>query len=213
MEEGGGREIAELERRLQAWDVRGRKRLEDLASFHVAIDLPHHFAAPFPLQRTWSPLCRTLLAWRGEAIDPKRLRQVQCTELGAGDGAGALLELLPLPARGTSAWPYASLHVRRADLSSRERYTDAVTPLRIAMLRALIEQGRPRVVVFYGRANLAAWASIAGSELRPYEINGRRCFVSERTISYGIAVPHPVARGMTSAFWQALGMHLREVTG
>lgn len=72
MEEGSGQSLAELRRRVEAWAERGCRTLEDLPSYHHAIGLPRHFVSPWPLQRTWTPLLRFLLAWRG-AIEPHRV--------------------------------------------------------------------------------------------------------------------------------------------
>ncbi len=205
MEEGGGRDVDELARRVDAWDVRGRQRLEDLAGYHRAIGMSRHFAAPFPLQRTWGPLARVLQASRGASTALSELRHVQATQLGAHGGGAALLELLPLPAPNTNTWPYAALAKHVPALRDRAAYRTTYQPERLAMLRALMREGRPRAVICYGLGYWESWTALAGAPLRPITIGERACYVGETSGSMLLAVPHPVAHGGTNYFWEAVG--------
>jgi hypothetical protein len=211
LEEGGGRDVTELRTRVETWARRGSEPLEDLASYHRAIGFSRHFDPPYPLQRTWAPLVRILQAWRGAATDVATLRQVQATELGAHGGAASLLELLPLPASGVNAWPYASLASDIPALADRARYRSTYEPARITMLRGLIETGAPQVVVCYGLSYRAAWQSLAGVPLHPLPVLDRTCFAGSGATRQLIAVPHPVAHGNSSRFWEKLGEMLREL--
>lgn len=208
MEEGGGRDVSELERRIDAWGARGRRTLEDLAKFHGAVGQSKYFAPPYPLQPTWGPLCRTLQAWRGAPLDIASIKNVQATVLGAEDGAASLLELLPLPAANTRAWPYASLGEHHPSLVDRARYAAAYTAPRIQMLRTLLDQGAPRAVVFYGLRHISSWTAIAASTLHATTIAGRQCFIGSSRRTNFLAAPHPAARGLTSKFWEDVGAHL-----
>jgi hypothetical protein len=205
MEEGGGRDVEELTRRVETWDARGRQRLEDLADYHRAIGMSHHFEAPFPLQRTWGPLARVLQAALGASTDHPALRRVQTTQLGAHGGGAALLELLPLPAPDTESWPYAALATNLPALRDRAAYRTTYEPARLAMLRGLIREGGPRAVVCYGLGYRDAWTALAGAPLRPVTIAERRCYVGEGAGPMFLAVPHPVAHGGTNRFWEAVG--------
>ncbi len=60
MEEGGGRSLDEVARRLAAWDERGRRPLEDLRDYHLAIRITGHFVGAIKLQRTWAMLIQIL---------------------------------------------------------------------------------------------------------------------------------------------------------
>jgi hypothetical protein len=205
MEEGGGRDVDELARRVDAWEGRGRRRLEDLAGYHRAIGMSRHFEAPFPLQRTWGPLARVLQASRRASTDLSELRHVQATQLGAHGGGAALLELLPLPAPNTNTWPYAALGKHVPALRNRATYRTTYEPARLAMLRALIEEGRPRAVICYGLGYRESWTALAGAPLQPISIGERACYVGEVPGSMLLAVPHPVAHGGTARFWEAVG--------
>ena len=212
MEEGGGRDVAELAHRVGSWVARGRHRLEDLATYHRAIGLARHVDPPFPLQRTWGPLARVLQAWRAESTDVPALRRVQAADLGAHGGSGALLELMPLPATGTSAWPYASLARDIPALLDRAQYRSAYEAARVRMLRALIDEGQPRAVICYGLGDREAWTGLAGAPLHATTIDGRTCYASKTRAPLFLAVPHPVAHGSTSRFWEAVGASVRART-
>jgi hypothetical protein len=205
MEEGGGRDVDDLVRRVDAWEVRGRQRLEDLAGFHRAIGMSRHFEAPYPLQRTWGPLSRVLQASRGASTTLSELRHVQATQLGTYGGGAALLELLPLPAPNTNTWPYAALAKHVPALRDRVTYRDTYEHVRLAMLRALIEEGRPRAVICYGLGYRESWTALAGAPLRSITIAERACYAGEASGSMLLAVPHPVAHGGTNSFWEAVG--------
>ncbi len=212
MEEGGGRDVAELTRRVETWSSRGRSPLEDLASYHHAIGLSRHFEQPFPLQRTWAPLIRVLQVWRHAPMDHATLRRVQMTELGAHGGAATLLELLPLPANNTQAWPYGSLAEYIPALADRLQYRQAYEAERLTMLRALMRKGAPRAVVCYGLSYLGAWTELAGTQLQAIDVEGRKCYAGDGEVCPVIAVPHPVAHGTSSRFWEGLGLMLRART-
>ncbi len=212
MEEGGGRDVEELTRRVDTWSSRGRAPLEDLASYHRAIGLARHFEPPVPLQRTWAPLIRVLQAWRGAPVEHETLRHVQATELGAHGGPATLLELLPLPANNTQAWPYGSLAESIPALADRLQYRAAYEAERLAMVRTLIRTGAPRAVVCYGLSYLDAWTELAGTELHAIDVEGRRCYAGDGEVCPVIAVPHPVSHGTSSRCWEGLGLMLRART-
>jgi hypothetical protein len=213
MEEGGGRGVPELQRRVEAWAKRGRRNLRDLAEYHHAIGEAKYFRAPYPLQRTWAWLAGILQAWRGEPTDTPSLQLVQTTLLGSKDGVASLVELLPLPSPNLQSWPYAALAAEHPSLVDRRGYVSAYLSARIDMLRNLVREAQPRVVVFDGLAYLKHWLAISGQALSPMQIGAQACYVGQNDRSYFMAVPHPAARGMTNHFWEGVGTHLREITG
>ena len=208
LEEGGGRTIEELTLRVDTWNERGHRSLEDLADYHRAIGQATYFDPPYPLQRTWAPLCRVRQAWLGRSADVATIKNVQGQELGRTAGRTNLVELMPLPATSLSHWPYASLVAEHPALRDRDTYRHTYTPLREALLRDLIQASGSRTVVFYGQRP-DSWSAIAGRPLREIVIDDRRCYAAASQGRYFLAVPHPMARGLTSAFWAAAGAHLR----
>jgi hypothetical protein len=208
LEEGGGRTIEELATRVSAWNVRGSLPLEDLAEYHRAIGQDAYFDPPYPLQRTWAALCRVRQAWLGQPADVATLKIVQARELGRAGGRSNVVELMPLPATSLSHWPYGPLATEHPALRDRDTYRRAFTPLREALIRELVRSGDARAVVFYGQRP-DSWSAIAGQPLQEIAIGGRRCHAAASRGIHFISVPHPMARGLTSAFWMAVGSHLR----
>lgn len=208
LEEGGGRTVEELATRVDAWSARGGHALEDLANYHRAIGQATYFDPPYPLQRTWTPLCRVRQSWLDQPTDVAALKDVQARELGRCGGQTNLVELMPLPATSLGHWPYASLAAEHPALRDRDTYRHTYTSLREVLLRDLIHAGRSRAVVFYGQRP-ESWKTIAGRPLREIVVGDRKCYATASDQRYFIAVPHPMARGLTSAFWMAVGSHLR----
>src|SRR5258708_2448937 len=111
MEEGGGDSLEEIERRITVWHDRGRRDLEDLRDYHLAIGVPRYFEAKAKLQRTWRALLRVVLTAQGARVDADSLRTYQSNLLGrlpaTLNADTALIELLPLPAPAKRApWLY-----------------------------------------------------------------------------------------------------------
>ena len=212
MEEGGGSNVAELQRRVETWEARGRRPLEDLAEFHHAIGEAKYFREPYPLQPTWASLARILQSWHGAAADVPSLQQVQATSLGSKDGLASLVELLPLPSPSVRSWPYATLADEHPSLVDRKRYVSAHLSARIGMLRGLVREAHPRAVVFYGLGYLKHWSAISDETLSPAQIEAKLCYMGAKRSPYSIVVPHPAARGMPKRFWHAVGAHLRDIT-
>jgi hypothetical protein len=210
LEEGGGRTIEELTTRVGAWAERGRRPLEDLADYHRAIHQATYFEPPFPLQRTWAALCKVRQGWLSQPADSATLKTVQARELGRLDGQSTLAELMPLPATSLQHWPYASLASEHPALRDRDAYRQAYTAPRESLLRELIRSGNARLVVFYGRRP-DSWSAIAGKPLRETTVADRKCYEAVSRDIYFIAVPHPVAHGLTTAFWVSVGAHLRAI--
>jgi len=100
-----------------------------------------------PIQPTWNPIIRILLALEGNlAPTTDDIRFYQRDRLGRTDERGALLEFLPLPAKGLREWPYGEIF---PDFPTREAYREKVEPRRIERLKQHLEYG-PRLVVAYG---------------------------------------------------------------
>ncbi len=149
MEEGGGDSLEEIERRITVWHDRGRRALEDLRDYHLAIGVPRYFGSKPKLQRTWRALMRVVLTAQGARVDLDVLRAYQSTRLGRVGGETALIELLPLPAPGkTAPWLYAQSGI--ASLRTREEYEAALGPPRTKTILDAIDRFQPRAIVTYG---------------------------------------------------------------
>ncbi|MBL0938510.1 MAG: hypothetical protein IBJ03_06435 [Gemmatimonadaceae bacterium] len=209
MEEGGGRDVAELARRVALWDSRGRSVCEDLAEYHRAMGVGQFFDRGRPkLQPTWCALMKALQAWRGESYDLDTLRRVQATELGTSGGATALLELLPLPSPKASDWTYRELATRRGYLADRSSYVSHVLPRRIGRLHQVVRDAQPKAVVCYGLSYVEHWRAVAGTSLDPVTIGDRQCLSARVDRTQFLIVPHP-SRANATRLWEAIGHQLR----
>src|SRR5258708_10815824 len=174
IEEGGGDSIEEIERRITVWRDRGRRDLEDLRDYHLAIGVPQYFSEKPKLQRTWRALLRVVLTAQGIPVDLDALRTYQSTLLGRFGGETALIELLPLPAPGEEApWLYDQFGI--ASLQTREEYEETIEIPRWQAILHCIDRFQPRAVVTYGqplvlrgtfsanrRLNAKAWVASRG---------------------------------------------------
>jgi hypothetical protein len=209
MEEGGGRDVAELRLRVSTWDERGRRATEDLAGFHRAIGVTKYFVEDRPtLQQTWCALMKALQAWRGGPTDLATLRNIQAKEFGSNDGPAALLELLPLPAQSIDSWPYQQLSTGAPQLASRSSYVDQVLPMRVQLLSQLVRRYRPTAVVCYGLGYTKHWDSIFKVALESAVVEGRRCLSGWLERTHVLVTPHP-ARANSTLLWTTIGLRLQ----
>ena len=81
MEEGGGDSFAEVAKRLEAWALRGRREIDDVAEYLAAIGITHLHNDHPKLQSTWSGLIRILLSSNGETPTTEQVREYQRTSL------------------------------------------------------------------------------------------------------------------------------------
>jgi hypothetical protein len=205
MEEGGVESVAGLQKRVQAWHARGSRALEDLLEYHHAISETRFFNSPYPLQRTWAGLLRFEAAFTGLPADKESIRLRQHSALARDGSNSVLAELMPLPAKNTAMWPYAELAAQHPVLESRERYLREIMPARIDLLRSAIQRANPAFVLFYGSSYLEHWRSIAGVAFTESLPAGQRSWLGRKGDTVYVVTPHPVAHGLTTAFWIACG--------
>jgi hypothetical protein len=207
MEEGGGGSCEEIGARLQAWDQRGRRELEDVAAYHTAFGAPQLFSEKPTYQRTWHKLIRILLATEGVApVTKSDVYAYQRFRLGRPDSDHCLLELLPLPSPSTAHWLYRDCSALPY-LSERERYRTTVAPFRISHLQHQIGSYRPAAVVFYSFGYRREWEKVAGVPLRDNTDLG--CAVGRSDDTIYVITRHPAAKGVTSAYFDNIGRALR----
>ncbi|HEX9161448.1 MAG TPA: hypothetical protein VF980_07035 [Thermoanaerobaculia bacterium] len=204
LEEGGVRTLDEFLTRLDAWSRCGQPELVDLASFHHQIGVDEWFRDPVPLQRTWRALMRARFAAEGvENVSTEQLRRFQARQLGSSSGDTALLELLPLPARGRAPdepWIYQPLGI--ADLASRERYIAAYTDLRRDALTKMVRNYQPRAVVTYG--DVQRWRTRLGADT---SLNAK-AWTTTVGATVIVCSPHPEG-ARANAHWDEIGRYIR----
>ncbi len=130
MEEGGGNSFSEIDNRLNAWTLRGKHELEDLAQYHAEIGLTDWFNDNPKLQSTWNKLIRILLSSKGQFPTTEEVREYQKILLGKLSGDNCLSNLLPLPSPSTKQWLYAQ-HCQLPYLRDRSTYRTHLTSISV----------------------------------------------------------------------------------
>jgi hypothetical protein len=139
-EEGGGGSVEEL--RVRARDIR---EIDDFGRVHALpsfyLDRTKHVTS------TWIIMSKIVLRLEGrdQWRSSEAALEYQARHLGQPDGDTFLAEIMPLPAPRRRTWPYPWLFPTRDD------YERTVRPIRIALLRRLVEDHRPRFVFGYGK--------------------------------------------------------------
>jgi hypothetical protein len=204
MEFGGGGSENEIVSRIQGWQARGGKELEDLGG-------PPWFRPPFPLQSTWAKLIRVLLSAEGSPPTKEEVRAYQKDELGRVGGRDCIVELLPLPSPGLNQWRFYPEHSQLPYLRDRATYTSHIGPGRAAHLRARIEKHGPPAVIFYGAGYAHWWREIAGIDFQSADVGKVR--VARNGPTLFVVMQHPTARGLGNAYFDAVGQLIAQMRG
>lgn len=206
MEEGGGNNEAEIQARLDAWEALGHPEFADLYQFHQRIGITQFFEGDKPkIQKTWKRLCGYHLSLSSPTFDTESLRTFQATQLGRYNSETCLLELLPLPSSSLNDWIYAEI-TNNPWLVTRSKYKKHLMPIRQHRIRQLIQQHKPRRVVFYGSSYRNYWMEIAGS--RDWSEDGFAKYTQVNGVEYEI-YPHPTHRIVTDQKFTAKRSLLR----
>ena len=137
--EGGGNDLDQVRKRLDAWVELGQTELVDIYDFHLEIDYPQYFRNPVRLQRTWMQQARIVLASKGLFFSIEDVRAYQRDVIGRKHGETCLLEILPLPSPSSNVWNYG-LWSDLPFLKDRKAYRDYCVPWRAEHIRSRIEE-------------------------------------------------------------------------
>ncbi len=207
MEEGGGTAADEVTRRLQLWDARGRRELEDVNMFESTPALAKWFTSRPPLQATWRGLIRLILAAEGRPWDTEAARAYQGAELGRTQSNNCILELLPLPSPSVGDWIYGE-HSALTELRNRETYIERIGPRRVAWLRQRIAERKPKAVIFYSRNYQSWWEQIVGKAFGATVTPGLHLVRTNDTL-FAMTM-HPTYRGITTEYFVKAGQKIAE---
>ncbi len=205
MEEGGGNDLSQVTKRLNAWAELGGTELVDIHEFHLKIDYPQYFRDPVKLQRTWMQQARIVLASKGLPYSSADVRTYQRDIIGRKNSETCLLELLPLPSPSLNVWNY-SLWSDLLFLKNRKIYRDYCVPWRIEHIRSRIKDHKPKFVVFMGQGYSDYWKNIAGLNFTDEggywkaKTEGTTCVITK----------YPAAQGVTNAYFETIGKQLSQ---
>lgn len=208
MEEGGGNSIEEIRNRINSWDKRGRRNLEDVYEYHKDIEVGMEFFREKPaLQRTWSKLIRIFLSIKGLSSKTEDVRKYQSKEWGRLSGETCLIELFPLPSPSASKWFYRD-YSTLSFLINRTVYKHHLFKHRSEAIRTKIQEHHPAKVIFYGLGYKDFWEGIVG---KPFNQDGRQDIqkAAAAATSFYI-IPHPAAKGMTNEEFENIGRYIKK---
>ena len=194
IEQGGSDD--QIKDRLRTWHERGRRPIEDLHEYHLAIGQSHWTGKNPDPQPTWSFLIRTVLvAENGRTPTEAEILSYQRRELGRSNGETCLLDLFPMPCEGVKDWSYPEW---TGLPRSKRKYRRRIGPARVQSLRDLIDNHHPPIVVFYGTTFREWWQQVVDGE--------QFCTTRVSDIEKGtrgatvcILLPHPNKRGINPA--------------
>src|SRR5690606_25809913 len=99
-----------------------------------------------------------------------------------------------------SDWLYANSGVE--GLSTRKEYLAAYKPERVRQLHVLIQQHKPKLVLFYSRTYLPDWQQIAGVPFE--EVIPKKLHVAKDHDTVYAVVPHATSFVMSKSDWKAI---------
>ena len=158
LEEGGVNSAEEIQRRLNTWNNRGCKELEECRSFHLEfgkgewVGLIENKPQKVRLQSTWKMYIRLFFyaSNNRKFIESKEqneiIRRYQRDNFGKSNGDMCIMELRPLPSKNLSTWLYKDIS-NLSFLKSKELYEEYVDNFRIKDLKNKIIRCRNQLEV------------------------------------------------------------------
>ena len=208
MEEGGGKDIAEIDKRLRTWEQLGKNELVDVCVYLSTIGVAKFFDLNKPvLQRTWGNLIRLLLSLQDKLpLNSNSIKGYQASEWGRSSGETCLIELYPLPSPSTRDWKYAEWSSLPC-LVNRTVYHYSLFKERADFIRLKIETHKPSKVIFYGSVYNNLWEGVIRGKFAAVE--SLKLWQAGNAHTDFYIIRHPVAHGLTTAYFEDIGRYIR----
>lgn len=161
----------------------------------------HWFKDGAPTQSTYRKLIYLLLYLRsGKEPTLEEIRAYQIHKFGRKSSDHAVLELMPLPCKSIrkADWVYGSFGIE--GLSSRKEYLATYKPMRVELLRSLIQNHKPKLVILYSRSYAEDWKLVAGVPFTEI-IPGKLSIAKNDGTVYAI-IPHSTAHKTSNIDWR-----------
>ena len=208
MEQGGGQNVAELAKRLEAWDSLERRDVLDLAEYCAQIKEKRWHGPGGRIQPTLGKMIRVVLAARGRDASVEAVKEYQRSEFGRVGKETLIAELLPLPSRSVGDWIYGDI-CDLPYLKTREAYRTELRPKRVELLGRLIDRHEPHAVVMVGWSYSEEWKAITKAPLEERDTPHPGILVGSRGKTQFVVCRHPTAFGVTNAYFAEIGGMLR----
>lgn len=198
MEEGADGDIKKLIKRFESTSL---GKVSDICEdMQDSEDHLRWFKEGAPTQSTYRKLIYLLIYFHTKKEPTlEDIREFQIKHFGRKKNNHAVLELMPLPAKSLQAkdWVYADSGVE--GLESRRAYIKRYKPERVARLRKLIEEHKPKLVICYSMVYFDDWQVLTGKPLKKI-INGKLYMAKDNGTMYAV-VPHSVAHSVSNNDW------------
>lgn len=227
LEEGGGANEDEIQKRINVWNDNGKKILEDCKSFHISIGIDKWFLSKdlyksdqIPLQSVWRQYIRFYFFLKNNSnfilSDNQNLliKRYQRDKFGKLDGEFSILELRPLPSKNMKSWIYGEISDIEF-LKTREKYENFITEIRITKIKELIKKYKPKKVFFFSTATetIILWKKIINQNLNENlelgyfysQINGVDYFILEHPISRTMIRHNKRIYGLNNNYYEKIG--------
>jgi hypothetical protein len=170
-QEGGGGDITDAKRRLDAWSKLGRPTLADCARFHAEIGWVE---INTKVQPTWGAFIRIVHELTSnrpvQSVHPGEVLRYQRENLGRLHGDNCVIDLLPLatPRVSSEHWNW-NRWSNLPWLSNATTFQRWIIPIRIARIRTKLQKLDTVRVIFFGtqRPFPYWWQQICEVELTP----------------------------------------------
>lgn len=164
------------------------------------------------LNRTYRRLIQILLHVKnGTEPTKEEILNFQIEKLGRknAEPAHAFLELMPLSCSTTKTkdWLYSDFNIE--GLSSRREYLKTYKPKRVTAIRSLIQEYKPKLVIFYSRTYFEDWREIIEQEI--VELIPETVHLAKGEYTVYIIVPHSVAYGKSNKDWSKISETVSKV--
>lgn len=210
IEEGGGKSKKEIIQRLNVWEQRKKKGIERIRPYHNKIknllpkkDQEDWFCNHPKIQPTWGPLIRIMLNIQGnKCFDNNDIRRIQSNGLQGM----TLLELRPLPSKNIKTWQYQKWFPKVEFLKKRKDYNNFIDKTRKSHLYNMIQNHKPKVVIFYGLGFMPEWGFALG--FKEIKVGKHRFNYSHFGQTIIVSMVHPTAASYK--YCNEIGNKIRE---
>ena len=140
----------------------------------------------------------------------EEIREYQIKHFGRKKTDHAVLELMPLPCKSISKkdWIYESSGID--GLLSRKEYLKTYRPERAKRLRELIQEHKPKLVIFYSMSYLDDLKNI--TKVQFDEVIKKKLYIAKDDSTLYAVVPHSTAHGMFSSDWKQVVEKIQDMT-
>ena len=208
MEEGFNEETEDLYKRFKATE--GKQIADVYEDLKIDAGSVKMFEDGANANNTYKPLIFIQIYLKKKMVPTlEQIKEFQMNSFGRSNSENAVLELMPLPSKSihNKDWLYKETGIK--GLESRKEYLEMYKPLRVEVLKKLIEKHKPKLVLFYSKTYMEDWKNIADGEYTEQIPILLQTAKNHDTLL--AVVPHPVSQGRSNNDWETIAMKLDEL--